>query len=205
MSNNTFFKPAPLYKEFMILDLIEKNKNITQREISVVLGAAVSMVNNYIDDYERKGYIKRMHRSTKTVEYFVTKKGNERRKLLNLWYLKSSQSVYQSAKNNIISFLNLIIEKGFRKILLYGAGEVAEIVLDVIQHDNKLPLEIMAVVDDNDEKAEQIILNRSIIKRAQIGNIVHDGILISSYTHHKVIHEKLLKMGYEENKILHFF
>ena len=26
MNDNTFFKPTPLYKEFMILDLIEKNK-----------------------------------------------------------------------------------------------------------------------------------------------------------------------------------
>lgn len=46
MSNNTFFKPTPLYKEFMILDLIEKNKDITQREISLQIGAAVSMVNH---------------------------------------------------------------------------------------------------------------------------------------------------------------
>ena len=50
MSNNTFFKPTALYKEFMILDLIEKNKHITQREMSKQIGAAVSMVNGYIKD-----------------------------------------------------------------------------------------------------------------------------------------------------------
>ena len=53
LNNNTFFKPTPLYKEFMILDLIEKNKDITQREIAKHLGIAVSLVNAYLDEYEK--------------------------------------------------------------------------------------------------------------------------------------------------------
>jgi hypothetical protein len=43
MSDNSFFKPTLLYKEFMILDLIEKDANITQREISKTIGVAVSI------------------------------------------------------------------------------------------------------------------------------------------------------------------
>jgi DNA-binding MarR family transcriptional regulator len=53
MSDNSFFKPTLLYKEFMILDLIEKNANITQREISNAIGVAVSMINSYLDEYEK--------------------------------------------------------------------------------------------------------------------------------------------------------
>lgn len=48
---NNFFKPTLLYKEFMILDLIEKDSNITQREISKAINIAVSMVNNYLNEY----------------------------------------------------------------------------------------------------------------------------------------------------------
>ncbi len=205
LSNNSFFKPTPLYKEFMILDLIEKNKNITQREMSIAIGSAVSMVNNFLDEYEQKGYIKRKYLSTKTVEYFVTKNGKERRKLLNIWYFKSSQIVYQSAKDNIISFLNQIIERGFKKILLYGAGEVAEIMLQVIQSDERIPLEIVAVVDDDHSKLDEVIVNKKIISNNQIPDYQHDGILISSYTHHKSIYEKLLKKQYNVNKIIQFF
>jgi FlaA1/EpsC-like NDP-sugar epimerase len=189
----------------MILDLIEKNKNITQREMSIVIGVAVSMANSYVDEYEQKGYIKRKYLSTKTVEYFVTKNGKERRKLLNIWYFKSSQIVYQSAKDNIISFLNQIIERGFKKILLYGAGEVAEIMLQVIQNDERIPLEIVAVIDDNHSKFGEVIVNKKIISNDQIADYQHDGILISSYTHHKSIYEKLLKKQYDVNKIIQFF
>jgi DNA-binding MarR family transcriptional regulator len=54
MRDNSFFKPTALYKEFMILDLIEKNKDITQRQISQEIGIAVSLVNGYLDEYEDK-------------------------------------------------------------------------------------------------------------------------------------------------------
>ncbi|MCF7926982.1 MAG: winged helix-turn-helix transcriptional regulator, partial [Candidatus Izimaplasma sp.] len=53
---NTFFKPTPLYKEFVLLDLIEKNEIITQRQMSDYLDVSVSMVNSYLDSYEQKGY-----------------------------------------------------------------------------------------------------------------------------------------------------
>ena len=89
----------------------------------------------------------------------------ERRKLLNIWYLKSSHEVYLSAKDNIIKFLNQIINKGFKKILLYGAGEVAEIMLQVMNDDNNIPLEVLAVIDDDINRQNEIIVNLPIINK----------------------------------------
>ena len=117
LSENLFFKPTVLYKEYMILDMIEKNANTTQREMSNTIGIAVSMVNDYLDEYEEKGLIKRNYLSTKNVEYNITKKGIERRKVLNIGYLKSTHNVYQAAKENICSFLKQVINRRFRKIL----------------------------------------------------------------------------------------
>jgi FlaA1/EpsC-like NDP-sugar epimerase len=205
MSDNSFFKPTLLYKEFMILDLIEKDANITQREISKIIGVAVSMTNAYIENFVGKGLIKKKKHSTKTIEYFVTKKGMERRKLLNIWYLKSSHEVYLSAKDNIIRFLNQIINKGFKKILLYGAGEVAEIMLQVMNDDNNFPLEVLAVVDDDASKQNDTIVNKPVISSDYIKSFDHDGIFIASYTNSKEIYEKLLKMDCNKSKIIRFF
>ena len=205
MSDNSFFKPTLLYKEFMILDLIEKDRHITQREISKTIGVAVSMVNQYLDDYEKKGLIKLKRHSTKTVEYFITKKGMERRKLLNIWYLKSSHEVYLSAKDNIIKFLNQIIHKGFKKILLYGAGEVAEIMLQVMNDDKNIPLEVVAVVDDDKDKQKEVIVNLPVICSKKIKSFDHDGILVSSFKHHEAINHKLDLMKYNKNRIINFF
>ncbi len=205
LNDNSFFKPTLLYKEFMILDLIEKDANITQREISEAIGVAVSMVNSYLDDYEKKGLIKRKKYSTKTVEYFLTKKGKERKKVLNISYLSDSLKVFKSASQDIIKFINQILEKGFKKVLLYGAGEVAEILLQTLTLDNDLPIEVVGVIDDDINKLGTSLIGTNIVQIESVNEIEHDGILISSYTNREAIMEKLLNRNYSKNNILNFF
>lgn len=203
--SNLFFKPTPLYKEYKILDLIEKDPYVTQRTLSDSIGASVSMINAYLEKYEKNGYLNRVHLTNKNVEYHISKKGIERKKLLNIEYLKSSYLIYSSAKENILLFLNQIIEKGFKKILLYGAGEVAEIMLQVINDNKNLPLEVLAVIDDDANKQGKFIMNIPIICNSSIKEIDHDGILISIFKYKVDIYSKLITMGYKKEKIIKFF
>ena len=204
-SKNQFFKPTVLYKEYMILDMIEKDSRVTQREISKTIGVAVSMVNQYLDVYEKKGFIKRKKLSTKTVEYFVTKNGAERRKVLNIGYLNSSQQMYNSAKENIEQFLIQIENKGFKNILLYGAGEVCEILLNAIKSSKSVSIQAQAIIDDDQDKIGNKVGTTNIISRDSIVLIEHDGILISSYTNNEEIFTKLKQIGYSTDKIIQFF
>ncbi|HHU55818.1 MAG TPA: winged helix-turn-helix transcriptional regulator [Acholeplasmataceae bacterium] len=205
MKGNHFFKPTPLYKEFVILDLVERDPNITQRELSKKIGASVSMINSYLEEYEQKGYIKRDYISLKIVKYLITKKGIERKKLLNISYLNASQKIYQSAKENIISFLMQLINRGFKRILLYGAGEVAEILLNAINSDRNLTIKALGVIDDDPNKINHYLANVKIMSRDSIFNIDHDGILISSYTNNEKIYRNLLELNYNKDKIIQFF
>jgi len=205
MSDNSFFKPTLLYKEFMILDLIEKDANITQRELSKNIGVAVSMINSYLDSFEKKGLIKRKKHSTKTVEYFVTKKGVERKKVLNIGYLKNSQLLYDSARENIEKFLTQLENKGKNKLFLYGAGEVAEIFLHTIYSSDSASLTILGVIDDDIEKVGSYIYNTPIVSLDSINGKDHDGVLISSYTNKNSIINKLNQHEYDMNKIYNFF
>ena len=54
MKNNIFFRPTAQYKEFIILDLIEHKKNITQRNLGKIVHSSVAMINNYLNEYEKK-------------------------------------------------------------------------------------------------------------------------------------------------------
>jgi len=189
----------------MILNMIEKDSNVTQRHMSNALGVAVSMVNSYIDTYEKQGLLNKEHITTKTVKYHITKLGIERRKLLNIWYLESANKLYNEARDNIYVFLKKMIEKDCKEILLYGAGEVAEIILKTMNDDHSLPLKVLAVVDDNILKRNEVIVNIPIIGINDISKYDHDGILISSYTHNDAIFRRLIKQGYPQQKIHHFF
>jgi DNA-binding MarR family transcriptional regulator len=205
MEENLFFKPTLLYKEYLILDMIAKDKSITQRMMSETLGVSVSMVNGYLDDLEERKLIRRKHQSKKTVEYVLTGTGMERRKVLNIGFLKSSHFIYESAKENIIAFLMQIHQRGFDRILLYGAGEVAEIFLAVLKDSPEVPVAVASVIDDDDAKQGGSMSGIPIHPGAMIPKIPHDGILVASYTGHDRILGRLHSMGYEESKILHFF
>src|SRR5690554_6712394 len=100
-----FFIPTQLYKEYIILDLIYKNNNITQRMLSNKSRVSLSMVNMYLNQYEEEGFIKINYKSRKNLEYIITPKGIERMRILNVLYLKDSQYMYDAAKSNIENFL----------------------------------------------------------------------------------------------------
>jgi len=204
-TNKNFFKPTLLYKEYMILNMIEKDPSITQRQISTAIQSAVSMVNSYVDIYEKQGLLTKEHITTKTVKYHITKKGVERRKLLNIWYLESANIIINQAKSNIDVFLEKLINSGCRNVLLYGAGEVAEIILKTMNDDHKLPLKVIAVIDDSTLKQGHLITNVPVISIDEMNRYPHDGILISSYTHHVGIYDKLVQYNYPKDKIFQFF
>ena len=205
MLDNTFFKPAVLLKEYIILDMIEKNPRITQRGISTTIGIAVSMVNDHLEEFERKGLIKRKKYSTKTVEYVITKKGIERRKVLNIGYFNATQKLYNFAKVNLEFFLHQMAITGYKKLILYGTGEVAQILINTIQSSSELKIEIVALIDDDINKQGKYLNSITIISRNQICDFNHDGILISSYNNRKSMINKLLLQNYDLTKVVNFF
>lgn len=205
MNDNQYFKPTILYKEYMILDMVEKNPKITQREIATHLGVAVSMINDHLEEFERKGLIKRKKYSTKTVEYLITKKGIERRKVLNIGYLNATKELYFQAKDTFEKFLEQVKEKGFTNILLYGAGEVAEMLLHSIMTSKTNQVNVLAVIDDDLNKIGTSIGTYTIIPRESIREFEHDGILIATYNKKDVIKEKLLQIDYPIENIIEFF
>jgi len=203
MEQEVFFKPTPVFKEYMILDLIEKNVKITQRKISTEVKAAVSLVNEYLGRLERKGYIQRNYISSKIIEYVITPSGKTRRKFLNIGYLKDLQTQYSIGEKNISCFIEEIYKRGYKEILLYGAGEVAEILLSVINEQNDNFVSVINIVDDKTQK--KALKGVKIVPLEQIFKIPHDGILISSFTHQDQMKKKLKTLDYPVKKIIEFF
>jgi len=204
MFDNPFFTPTLLFKEYLILDMISNMPNVTQRKMCEALGVSVSMVNQYLDDFEERSLIRRLHKTKKLVQYELTPSGVERHKVLNIGYIKSSQQVYEAARKDIAQFLRAIHDRGFRKIILYGAGEVAEAMLQVLEHEGSLP-EVVAIVDDDPAKQGKHIGGVPILSYADGIRRPHDGILVSSYMNHDIIFNKLLASHYDKAKIVQFF
>lgn len=205
MEKCSFFKTTPLYKEFSLLSAISRDKHITQRDIASKMNVSVAMVNFYLDEYEEKGLIKRVYHGTKSIDYFVTDKGEERRKELSIRYLESALDVYNEAKLSCNVIFKKLRIKNFKKVLFYGAGEVCEMLLSVLNSDQSIDLDVMAVIDDDNKKIGKKILDKDIISLNEITNLSYDGILISTYTHTDTIYQKLIEQNIDKEKIVSFF
>ncbi len=135
----------------------------------------------------------------------MTDKGLEYMKVLNIGYLSETQNLYNKAKEEIMRFINRIIKNGHKDVILYGAGEVSEIILNTINSNNEIPLSIVAVIDDDKIKQGTSLYNNIIENIDYIDNVKHDCVIIGSYTYYDFMMEKLLNKKYPKEKIEYFF
>lgn len=202
---SSVFKPTPLYKELQILNLLTNNPQVTQRGIASSVGISLAMVNYYLEEYEKEGILKVSRDSTRAGLYELTARGHERRKLLNMEFLEASLDVYNQAKLECINFITKITSAGYQKVIFYGAGEVCELLLYVINNVKEISLDVLAIIDDDEKKIGLSITGINIIDIKDINNYEYDGVLVSSYTHNDKIKKKLVDLGIDDNKIVEFF
>lgn len=200
-----FFSPTLELKELLLLQHIEHKPNTTQQEIAKVISGAASMVNVYINKLEEKNYLKRDYKSAKIVYYNITPEGVKRKNFLSITYFHELLKLYRLAEENIENFLEKLESKGYRNIFLYGAGEVAEILLGVIKGRKDKPLKVLGLIDDSEEKQKDELLGYKIISIDDIEKHDHDGIVITSYTFEDKIRQNLEEIGYPQNKVEKFF
>lgn len=203
--NNNFLKATPLYKEYAILELLSKNSNISQRAIAKQLDSSLSMINQYLEDYEVRGLINRKNVNARSIDYNLTNLGVSRLRELNIIYLESIRKMYLNVREDIINQLKTVIDSNTKKILMYGAGDVAELTLLVLQEQNDLDMKILGIIDDDVKKQGKSILEIPIINRETIKSIDFDVILISSYSHRKKISENLKELNIDSSKIVEYF
>ena len=205
MNNNQFFNPSPLYKEFMLLDVIEKNHSITQRDMSSLINASVSMVNGYLTKYENKDLIERVYLSPKNVVYKITDSGRKRRKLLNLWFMSDSHKIYLQAKSNLLTFFQSNNLMNIDSLYLYGAGDMAAIILDLVETDKKFLWNIEGIIDDDPIKIGDSFRLYKVLGFNSVIRSSFDYIIITSYNYHLKIYNKLISAGINRKKIISFF
>lgn len=200
-----FFSPTSELKELLLLQHIEGKPDTTQHEIAKIIGGAASMVNVYINQLEEKDYLVRDYKSAKIVYYNITPEGVKRKNFLSITYFHELLELYRLAEENMESFLEKLESKGYRNILLYGAGEVAETLLGIIKDKPNKPLKILALIDDNKERQNKELLGYKIISLNEINEYEHDGVVITSYTFEDDIRKRLSEIGYPGNKVERFF
>jgi FlaA1/EpsC-like NDP-sugar epimerase len=113
--------------------------------------------------------------------------------------------LYKLAKENIERFLGNLEENGYKDILLYGAGEVAETILSVIRDKETLEINIVGLIDDDLSLQNNMLMGYRIIPLEEVKGHNHDAIVITSYTYEDSIRKRLEEVGYDSGRVIRFF
>jgi DNA-binding MarR family transcriptional regulator len=109
-----------------MLTAIEENSVLTQRSLARGLGIALGLANAYLKRCVTKGYIKVTHAPAKRYVYYLTPQGFAEKSRLTAQYLALSFDFFRLARSQCGALFGECETRGWRRIALCGAGELAE-------------------------------------------------------------------------------
>ena len=110
-----------------LLSAIEQDSSVTQRSLSRELGIALGLANAYLKRCAKKGLIKVRQVPLNRYAYYLTPKGFSEKSRLTAEYLTISFNFFRDARAQCAALLDAAGRQGWRRIVLVGAGELAEI------------------------------------------------------------------------------
>ncbi len=195
MNNN---RPSDVdHRSLQILDELSNNDSLTQRDLSSRLGIALGLVNTYIKNLVKKGYITVRAIPPKRYTYYLTPKGFTEKTRLTYHLLQDYTRIYREAKNNLKKLFNELRKSGSKRVLFAGVDEVTEIAYITLQETD---LELAGVVDG--EKAGQKFFGRDIKPLAEIEHMQYDSIVVATYMKREIVAKELIAQGVPK-KALH--
>lgn len=179
-----------------ILEEIEKDKTPSQRYLAGKLNISLGLVNSFIKRLAQKGLFKIKNIPKNRVKYILTPKGAAEKTRLTYKYIQYSFQFYKSAREKLRNLFYDLTKNGNKKIVFYGAGDLAEIAFISLQ---EVPIELVAVVDDN--KAGEIFMDFVIAGSDYLSTIYFDKIIITSIDDTENILNNILKKGISRSNV----
>ena len=115
--------------EIELLAALERREVVTQPALAKRLSISVGMVNALLRRAVRKGLVKAKAAPYKRWAYYVTPVGFQEKSRLVAQYLDSSLAFFRMARREYRLLFASGQRRGFRRFVLVGRGEVAEIAL----------------------------------------------------------------------------
>ncbi len=136
--------PESDLRELRVLERIENNPHVSQRQLASELGVALGVANACVNTLVRKGLVKIRGESNRSLTYHLTKQGVLRKAALALEWTNNTIADYVAARATVRSQLDALAERGYRRIAIIGADEAAELIALIAPHAG---IEVVAAID----------------------------------------------------------
>ena len=138
-------------RELEILERLENNGHLTQRELSKEVGIALGLVNHLLKKMVTKGWIKIKNIDAKKIRYLITPEGAREKSSLLYKRVESTIHFYLEAKRVIKDKIIHLKNEGIENVSIYGINHISEVLFIVLK---ELGLELSSVVEERKEGQE---------------------------------------------------
>jgi DNA-binding MarR family transcriptional regulator len=177
MGNLHLFKPPQEIRELNLLQELEKNPVISQRELSHKFGIALGVTNACLKRMVRRGWIRIMNFDHHKIGYYLTPTGFAEKANLTLHLISWTVQHYSRLKQIISKKLLEMENAGVNRIVFYGVSDEMEIALITLQGTN---LKLVGIVEDDEKYVSRIIFGYELERVSRIQALNPQGILITS-------------------------
>lgn len=189
-------KPST-YRDMHLLNAVTHSPDVTQRELSRRIGAALGLTNLMLRRLVQKGYIKISGTKRSRIRYLITPQGILEKSRLTYEFVQHSLQLYGRVRLFLREQLSLVAKQGHRRILLCGTGELAEIAFLTIQ---EMGLELVGVVDE--QPTTPWFLGHPVKDLGAVGPNACDCIIVASRQWNDRLAQRLTALGIQEGGVI---
>lgn len=181
--------------ELDFLTAVERGEVVSQQVLSRRVGSAVGLVNALIKRAMRKGYVKAKSAPAKRWAYYLTPRGFAEKSRLVAEYLEVSLSLFRQAREEYERLFRHAERSGLKRIVLLGAGELAEI---AVLAANDFDVAVCAILGEGDNR-DRIAGCRVVRSFHEAGDF--DAVILTDMRAPQESYERLAE-NFADNRIL---
>jgi len=179
-----------------LLEEIEQNNNVSQRNLSNKLGIALGLVNTYIKLLVKKGYIRIANFPKSRYTYLLTPEGMAEKSRLVYKHLSYFNNLFKTVRKDTLNLFQQLESKGVKKVAFLGVDDVAEIAYISLQETK------IALIDVYDDTGIGKNFFKFKIKSLEdLKNFYGDRIILTTLKKAEALLTKAEKEGIDLSKI----
>ena len=172
-----------------ILDVIDRQNDVSQRHLASHLGVALGLANSYLKRCVRKGLIKVSQAPANRYLYYLTPQGFAEKSRLTAQYLNYSLSFYRKAGESCRQVFRVCEQNGWRRLLLSGVSDLAEIA--TVRVNEHATLDIIGFCDTDSERHQ--FLGRPVWRSPSEAN-AHDACVLTDLLDPRTSYDQLASL-----------
>ena len=187
-SNANFFKPSEELRDLRLLEELERNPIISQRELSHIFGIALGVTNACLKRMVRKGWVRIRGFDHRKIGYYLTPKGFLEKSRLTFHLVSGIVQHYCELKQVIGERLLEMQRDGKKRVVFYGVSDEMEVAYITLQGVN---LKLVGIVEDDEKVTPRIIFGYEIEPVSRVQELKPDCILITHVAENDLKKERL--------------